>query len=80
MFKSPKKKLNEKVSQCNELQARNLRLKTAVEEMRKNERKLKDQAKQYEQKLKTEQDRYKMLLENSKKELKRYLIFDKVYF
>ena len=65
------KKLNEKTTQCNELQARYLRLKSAVEEMRKNERKLKDQAKQYEQKLKTEEDRYRMLLESSKKELKR---------
>ena len=56
--------------QCNELQARYLRLNIAVEEMRERkherklryERKLKDQAEQYEQKLKTEEDRYRMLL------------------
>lgn len=54
-----------------DLQARYFRLRTAIEDMRSNEQRLKDMCKQYEQRVINEQERYRILNESSKKELRK---------
>ena len=48
-----------------------MRLRTAVEDMRSNEIRLKQMCKQYELKLTKERERYVTLSKNSKRELQR---------
>ena len=63
--------MNSMEKQQNELQVRYRRLRTTVEDMRKNEEQYKITFSQFEQRLKQEQDRYRQYKLNSQDVIKQ---------